>query len=820
MQAVIMAGGFGTRLRPLTCNIPKPMTPLLNKPIIEHNIELLKSHGFTELIIILYYQSQIIEEYFLDGKALGVSIRYIKPDADYGTAGAVYRTKNEIRDTFIVLSGDVVTDFDLMRAVKAHERKNSLATIVLTHSKNPLQYGIVLTDPEGKIIRFYEKPVWSEVFSDTINTGIYILEKDVLELIPKASLVNKQEVDFSKDLFPFILRQKLPLYGHIENGYWRDVGSLDDYITTNLDALKGKIKLSTSKSNDVKGNLIARSSKISKDSEITNSVIGKDCEIGSNVKIKNCVLWDKVKIAENSRLTDDVICNSVLIRSNTTIEENVFIGDSVKVGNKVLIKHDVKIWPQKNIDGNSIVSKNLIWEDRWRDTLFTDSRITGLANIEITSELGAKLGAVFGVFTGKGSRIDVSRDTDNVSRMIKGAIISGLMSSGIHVIDLQTTPIPILRQELRSGKGAGGVFVRKSPFDESKCDIIFFDSTGKDLSSQKTKSIERLFFSEEYPPISFHEIGSVTFPERTYESYKEHFLSNINKEVINKRGFRIAINYSHGITSSIFPMILSDFNIELVSLDTHLDSTKQTRSPEEFNAALEKLSFIVTSLKYDAGFLMDAGGEKIFMVDNAGKIKNYDRFLSIILNLYLTLYPDTKKIAVPIQATSEIDIIAKRYGTEILRVKDSHYAMMSAAEQPDVALVGGTKGGIIFPEFLHATDGMFSVVKILEMLALSGKSLSEVDKETPKLYMAKYNLHCTKEQKGKIMRHLVEESGKSRRQLIDGIKIFFDEYKWVLCLPDSEREIFHINAEGKTRKTAENLVKKYTNKINQYRLRI
>lgn len=289
------------------------------------------------------------------------------------------------------------------------------------------------------------------------------------------------------------------------------------------------------------------------------------------------------------------------------------------------------------------------------------------------------------------------------------------------------------------------------------------------------------------------------------------------EEVINKRRFKIAINYSHGITSSIFPMILSDFSIELVSLDTHLDSSKQTRSPEEFNVALEKLSYIVTSLKYDAGFLMDAGGEKIFMVDNTGKIKNYDRFLSIVSNLFLGLYPDTKKIAVPIQATSEIDIIARKYGCEVLRVKDSHYAMMSAAEQPDVALVGGTKGGIIFPKFLHATDGMFSVVKILEMLALSGKSLSEVDKETPRLYMAKYNLYCTKEQKGRIMRRLVEESDKSPKQLIDGVKIFFDEFKWVLCLPDSEREIFHINAEGKTRKTAENLVKKYTNKINQYR---
>jgi mannose-1-phosphate guanylyltransferase/phosphomannomutase len=401
--------------------------------------------------------------------------------------------------------------------------------------------------------------------------------------------------------------------------------------------------------------------------------------------------------------------------------------------------------------------------------------------------------------------------------MIKGAIISGLMSSGIEVIDLQTTPIPILRQELKAGKGNGGIFVRKSPFDASICDIIFFDSGGKDLSSAKTKSLERLFFSEDHRPVPFNRIGSVIFPERTNESYKAHFMANIRKELINERRFKIAINYSHGITSLIFPLILSDFNIELVSLDTHLDPAKQTRSQEEFNNALKQLSYIVTSLKYDAGFLIDAGGEKIFVVDDSGKIIPHDRFLTIIVSLYLELFPSTKRIAVPIQASEEIDIIASRYGTEIVRVKDSHYAMMSAADDPDTGLVGGTKGGVIFPKFLFATDGMFSIAKILELLAASGKSISRIDKEAPKLYMAKNNIYCTKEQKGKIMRRLVEESEGMERRLIDGIKIIYEPYKWVLCIPDSEREIFHVNAEGKTRKTAEKLVKEFTGKINYYR---
>jgi mannose-1-phosphate guanylyltransferase/phosphomannomutase len=482
----------------------------------------------------------------------------------------------------------------------------------------------------------------------------------------------------------------------------------------------------------------------------------------------------------------------------------------------VTIKPDVKIWPEKNIDANSVVTKNLIWEDRWRDTFFTDARITGLANIEITPEFGARLGMMYGVSVGIGSKVLISRDLDNVSLMIKRAITSGLLASGVEVLDVHTMPIPVLRLELNSGKGSGGIFVRKSPFDSSRCDIIFFDSNGKDISSAKTKTIERLYISGDSRPTPFDKIGTVVYPIRTYEEYKEHFLNNIDQEAINKRKFHIAINFSHGISSTILPMIISEMDVEVVSLDTHLDSVKQTRSPEEFRNALQQLSYIVTSLKYDLGFLIDAGGEKIYLVDDLGRIMSYDRFLSIVVYLYLTLYPKTKKIAVPIQASGEIDIVANKYFTGIVRVKDSHFAIMNATDDPDVEIAGGTKGGVIFPKFLFATDGMFSIVKILELLAKSGKSLSRVEKETPRLFMAKNNVFCTKDQKGKIMRKLVEESEGMKRQLIDGIKIFYDDYKWVLCIPDSEREIFHVNAEAKTKKDAGELVREYSNKIKKY----
>jgi mannose-1-phosphate guanylyltransferase/phosphomannomutase len=815
MQAVIMAGGFGTRLRPLTANIPKPMTPLLNKPIIEHNVELLKKHKITDLVLILYHQAEIIKDYFKDGKKFGVKITYVKPDADYGTAGAVYCGNEFIHGRFIILSGDVVTDFDLTHAITAHEKKKAAATLVLTRAKNPLQFGIVLMDKSGRITKFFEKPTWSEVFSDTINTGIYVLEKETIGLVPKAR-GNKADCDFSKDLFPYMLKNKLPLFGATESGYWKDVGSLEDYISTNMDALKGKINIPSVKGIVKKGNVIDRSSRIAKKTIITNSVIGKACKIGTGVTIKNSILWNNVTVDEGTKITGDVLCSGVKVRNNVTISQNVFIGDYVNIGHHVTIRPDVKIWPQKYVDANSILTKNLIWMDRWKDTFFSDARITGLSNIEITPEFGARLGMMFGVATGIGSKILISRDIDNVSLMIKRAITSGLLASGVQVIDVHTMPIPVLRLELNLGKGLGGIFVRKSPFDASKCDIIFFDSDGKDISSAKTKTIERLYVSGDSRPTPFDKIGAVVYPPGTYEEYRDRFLKNIDSDAVNRRKFKVAINFSHGITSTILPEIMNDMDIELVSLDTHLDADRQTRSPEEFKNALQQLSYIVTSLKYDLGFLIDAGGEKIYIVDDLGRIMSYDRFLSVVVYMYLTLYPKTKKIAVPIQASGEIDVVANKYFTEIIRVKDSHFAIMNATDDPDVELAGGTKGGVIFPGFLFATDGMFTTVKILELLAKSGKSMSRIEKETPRLFMAKNNVFCTKDQKGKIMRRLVEETEGKKRQLIDGIKIFYDEYRWVLCIPDSEREIFHVNAEAKTKKAAEALVKLYSARIRKY----
>src|SRR5882672_8837804 len=278
MKAIIMAGGFGTRLRPLTVNIPKPMVPMANKPMMEHIVRLLKENGFDDLVVMLYHQPEVIIRHFGDGAAFGVRIEYLRPPSDLGTAGCVKFAERYLKDTFLVISGDLLTDFDLKKALAAHRAKKAAATLVLTRSSNPLAFGVVIVDENGRIQRFLEKPSWGEVFSDTINTGIYLLEPSVLSQIPV-----DRPFDFSKNLFPALLAEKAPLYGHIAEGYWKDVGDLLEYRLAHSEILEQMVKVPLP---GQKRKFKEHSSFISAKSEISPkailegvNVIGEGCHI-------------------------------------------------------------------------------------------------------------------------------------------------------------------------------------------------------------------------------------------------------------------------------------------------------------------------------------------------------------------------------------------------------------------------------------------------------------------------------------------------------------------------------------------------------------
>ena len=430
MKAVIMAGGEGSRLRPLTCNRPKPMVPIANKPVMEHIIELLKKYGIRDIAVTLQYMPEIIKDYFSDGSEFGVNLKYFTEDVPLGTAGSVKNAENFLDETFIVISGDALTDINLDKALEFHKKSSAIATLVLKKVENPIEYGVVVTDRIGRITRFLEKPSWGEVFSDTVNTGIYVLAPEVLSYIKP-----NQRFDFSKDLFPILLNQNKPMYGFVTDDYWCDIGDLEAYVSVQNDILDKKVDIQIDAIEIRQGVWVADGAIVSKEAIIKppviigkNSVIrggssiGSYCIIGEGShidegsSIKKSILSKGCVIKSKTQLRGCVLCNKVQFKEKASAFEGSVVGDNCIVGKNSVIKPGIKIWPNKNIESGIDINSNLVWGSKYSKNLFGNRGILGEINMDITPEFASKLGATYGAICKRASKIGVC--CDNVEALI------------------------------------------------------------------------------------------------------------------------------------------------------------------------------------------------------------------------------------------------------------------------------------------------------------------------------------------------------------------------------------------------------------------
>ena len=829
MRAVIMAGGFGRRLRPLTSRLPKPMVPILNRPIMHHVVNLLKKAGIDNAVSLLYYQPEYIRDYFGDGSRFDFRMDYCMAKSDLGTAGSVRNAKDMIADRMLVMSGDVLTDFDLKEAIRFHKERGALATIVLTRVQYPLAFGIVIVDENGRVVRFLEKPRWGEVFSDTINTGIYILEPDIFDYIPEG-----REFDFSKDLYPLLLKEELPLFGYIAKGYWRDVGNLIHYRMANLDALRDLVDIeipgATHKQKDA---VVFSESPVPDEVEFAGTVVlGKDVELGRGVNLSECVIgdgvvlgagsnisgtviWNNSTIGENCSISGAIVADSVCIGSNTVIHENAVVSEGCNIGGRVSILPSVKIWPQKIIDEGTTVSASLVWGERLSGEIFVNARITGLANLEISPEFAAKLGAAVGAKLGRGKTVVVSRDADPASGMVQRALVSGFLSAGVDVEEIGLLPIPITRFHLNSsGRAVAGIYTRKSPRNARLQDIIFFDGTGRDMSVAMCRAIERLFAGEEFPRASFNEVGKVLYPIRTQENYRDSLLEHIDADSLASAGLRVVIDYSFGGAANIFPSIIGATDVDVISLNAYVDTTKVARTRDELLKTLSQLSTIVVSLGASVGFMIDPSGESISIVDDTGRVFTPDEELLTVAKLVMDAAPP-EKIAAPISASMGLDRLARDSGVELIHTKNDHLSMMEAVSVPGVKFVGGTRGGFIFTDFSFACDGMYAIMKILELLAKGGVALSEVRSQVKTYFRAEGKVFSSWEKKGYVMRRLIEQTAGQSREVLDGVRVLFPD-GWILVIPDSEKPFFYLFSEATTTKRAESLIAEYSKLLEKW----
>lgn len=832
MRAVLMAGGSGTRLRPLTCDLPKPMVPILNRPIAEHIINLLRRHHFTEVIATLHYLPDVMREYFHDGSDFGVQMTYaVEEDQPLGTAGCVKNIAELLDSTFLVISGDSITDFDLTEAVEFHRRKQSKATLVLTRVPNPLEFGVVITDENRRIKRFLEKPSTSEIFSDTVNTGTYILEPEVLEYLPP-----DRESDFSKDLYPLLLEKDIPMYGYIAEGYWCDVGHLEAYRESQYDALKGKVKLDFAYEERSPGLwvgentyiddyarvetpvLIGRNCRIGPRAHIeAGTVIGDNVTVGADANLKRPIVWNGAIIGEDVHLRACVISRGTRVDRRAHVLEGAVVGSLSTVGEEAQISPGVRVWPSKKIESGATLNINLIWGNTAKRNLFGQRGVLGLANIDITPEFAVKLGAAYGSTLKHGATVAVSRDQRRIARMVTRSLISGLMSVGVNVLNLEDTAIPVVRTVIPNLPVVGGIHVRLSPDRADQILIEFLDNQGINITKAKEKKIEGAYFKEDLRRAQIPEIGNMTYPAevQVLDAYNNSFQKQLHVEALRHSNAKVVIDYVYAVAGAILPRLLEKFGCDAVVLNASLNQTALSTGDRE--NLLDQLGRVVEALRANFGVQVYANGEQFILVDESGSPIRGEELTAIMVTMVLTAYPRSA-VVVPVQASAAVEQIARRHDATVIRTKASPTALMEACQtHPNVVLGGSGDMGFIFPQMHPGFDGMFSIAKIIEILTTQERSLGQIRADLPRVIHRRYTVRCPWTVKGSLMRHLVETHAPENLELIDGVKLVnYQDDNWVLILPDAGEPLVHIYANSDDRDWVDATLREYRNLVQEF----
>ncbi len=376
MKAVILAGGLGTRLRPLTFSRPKPMIPLLNEPVTQHILSYLKKHGVDDIVITTNYLREHLERHFGTGEAQGLTLHYPVEETPLGTAGCVKNIADQLTDTFVVIQGDNITDIDLTKVIAYHRKKGAQATVALLPVEDTSQFGIAEVADDGRIKQFLEKPGKEESFSNLANVGVYVLEPDVLDYVPANAFF-----DFSRDLFPALVEEEA-IYGYHASGFWVDVGQPAGY-TVARDWLMGRLETRISESATVTpdfegplvvgdGSTIAAGVRIHGPVVVgrnvtveagavlgPNTVVGDSVTVKADARLHGSVVFDRNAIGVDSNLADCIIAEAGQVGASSRIGFNVVVGHDVALGQRVSVVNDSRIWPGQTLSDNAVVNGTL-----------------------------------------------------------------------------------------------------------------------------------------------------------------------------------------------------------------------------------------------------------------------------------------------------------------------------------------------------------------------------------------------------------------------------------------------------------------------------
>lgn len=783
MKAVIMAGGEGTRLRPLTCTLPKPMVPILNRPMMEHILNLLKRHGFIEVASTLWYLPDDVTAYFGDGSSFGVKMEYYIEREPLGTAGSVKNASQFLTDTFVVMSGDALTDIDLSAAIAFHKEKGSLATLVLSRVPNPLSYGVVLTADGGRITQFLEKPTWSQVFSDTVNTGIYILEPEVLHLVRPG-----KKVDFSQDVFPELLRRKAPLYGYVATGYWSDVGNLEVYRQAQKDCLDGtvRIELPEALSSNIyleegihihdtariEGPVyIGSGTRIGENAYIgPYNVVGPYSQIDAHANLKQSLLWSRVKVGRRSQLRGCICAMDVVVEKESEIYEGAVLGPRVTVGAMSTITPNSKVWPEKIILSGTKIRGSLVWGSQEQKPVFTKHGISGDIRGYLTPETLAQLGLSYAAFLGPKKRVLVTNDFSKAADLAKRSLVVGLRSGGLDTHDGGEVVGGLTRFSVQDMGLDGALHVGVKSGDPNVVFVECWDGKGRLLSKGDQRKIEGIFAREDYPRLGVEDLGDF-----------------IQVAGLRKRYLQgLARHYKSGAP---------EFKVGLV--------VEQPRDPfgEMVKDFLRTSGYlVVTDSVKDLPALVVQEQEWFFQDEQGLRLSTQSWWNGFVHALKAR---SKRAVAVPVNLSETVAQTAKEQGLDVCWTKmEAHFWMEAATELGNTLVEENVE---IFPHI----EPLASIGEILSYVSSMNVPLSSLQGATQ---MKTSEVQCPWNEKGKVMRKLIEESDPHHTLYLDGIKEH-NAQGWALVVPDGDDPVFRLYSEAGTESEANDLIEHYVDLI-------
>jgi mannose-1-phosphate guanylyltransferase/phosphomannomutase len=807
MKAIIMAGGQGTRLRPLTSNQPKPMIRIANLPCMEHIVNLLLRHGFTDIGVTLQFMPEEIQDYFGDGSDWGVDMRYSIEDAPAGTAGSVKMAEQQLDlhgERLLIISGDALTDADLTQVVRFHEKQSAEVTMVLKSVDNPLDFGIVITEEDGRISRFLEKPAWGQVFSDTVNTGIYLLEPSVMDEMPDPE---EDEYDFSKELFPKLLDQGRLLYGFVTDAYWEDIGTLEQYAGAQRDVLDGKVRGVRPPGTRLRENIyvgrraqvddeelegpvvIGDNVRIDEGAKISPyTVIGNNVVVAAGTAVERSIVAEGTYVGEGAELIDTLVGRNSYVQARARILERSALGDDVIVGEGATISPEVKVYPHKTIESGANVAQSLIYETMGLRTVFKGGIVSGKFNVDLTPEFVIRLSSSFGTTLDPGVVVTLGRDSSSSAIVAKRAMTAALLGTGINVRDLRAAHAGVVRHDVLAGKSSAGAHVRAGE-DPDDVEILFFSSDATPMTESDQRSVEKVFVREEYRRAYASEVGELIFPGRAVEQYVERLERAANREKTSNT--TVVVDFAGGVASLVASRVFSRLGINAVVMEGFTNANAAGAAARiNLEEALERVSRIVPTVAAAFGCVVGPTGEDVEFVDDRGEFVPPDVMLACLME---RLRP--RKVVLPINLShGYAELIESAGGTaETSRTGLGNVAIRAARVDADLA--GLADGRYIFPAFLPAPDCFMTLARALE--AFRDEPLSQTRVKFGERFgnVARERLECPWSAKGRVMRGLAEKFGGDPDALLtEGVKLNVGG-GWVLMLPDPDNPVFYVYAE-------------------------